>query len=89
MFDTRNNLSHQVADEIREHLGEYAYKTVIPRNVRLSECPSFGKPIILYDNNSSGAVSYRALAKEFIQRRLSKDSSGKKTPTKADEWVKV
>lgn len=69
MFDARNNLSHQVADEIRDHFGEKAFDTVIPRNVRLSECPSFGKPILLYDIQSKGAVSYLELAKELILRR--------------------
>lgn len=66
MFDSRNNLAHQVEDDIRQHFGNKAFKTVIPRNVRLSESPSFGKPIILYDVHSKGAVSYMELAKEVI-----------------------
>lgn len=66
MFDARLNLSQQVADEARKFFGERVYKTVIPRNVRLSEAPSFGKPIVLYDPNSSGAESYRQLAREVI-----------------------
>ncbi|MBI2413798.1 MAG: ParA family protein [Deltaproteobacteria bacterium] len=66
MFDSRNNLAHQVEDDIREHFKEKAFKTVIPRNVRLSESPSFGKPVILYDVHSRGAVSYMELAKEII-----------------------
>lgn len=66
MFDARLNLSQQVADEARKFFGERVYKTVIPRNVRLSEAPSFGKPIVLYDPNSSGAESYRQLALEVI-----------------------
>jgi chromosome partitioning protein len=65
MFDARNNLSHQVVEEIRSHFGAKAFTTMIPRNVRLSESPSFGKPIILYDINSRGAVSYMDLAKEL------------------------
>ncbi|MEE9614680.1 MAG: AAA family ATPase [Thermodesulfobacteriota bacterium] len=69
MFDARNNLSHQVADEARGHFGTRAFTTVIPRNVRLSESPSFGKPIILYDIRSSGAVSYLELAKEILNGR--------------------
>jgi len=69
MFDRRNNLSWQVAEEIKKHFPQLVYKTVIPRNVRLGEAPSFGKPIILYDINSTGARSYLALAEEFLKRR--------------------
>ena len=66
MFDARLNLSQQVADEARKFFSERVYKTVIPRNVRLSEAPSFGKPIVLYDPHSSGAESYRELAREVL-----------------------
>ncbi|VAV82372.1 Chromosome (plasmid) partitioning protein ParA [hydrothermal vent metagenome] len=66
MFDSRNNLAHQVADEIKKHFADKTYKTTIPRNVKLSESPSFGKPIITYDINSKGAVSYMELAREFV-----------------------
>jgi len=66
MFDKRNNLAHQVYDEIRKHFGDLVFNTVIPRNVRLSESPSFGKPIILYDADSNGAESYLNLAKEIM-----------------------
>jgi len=66
MFDKRNNLSHQVAEEVRKHFEGMVFDTVIPRNVRLSECPSFGKPIILYDADSRGAESYLNLAKEIL-----------------------
>ncbi len=66
MFDVRNNLAHQVADEIRAHFPELLFHTVIARNVRLSESPSHGKPALLYDVNSSGAQNYLALAKEVI-----------------------
>jgi chromosome partitioning protein len=66
MFDSRLNLSQQVADEARKFFAERVYKTVIPRNVRLSEAPSFGKPIVLYDPHSTGAESYRALAREVL-----------------------
>jgi len=69
MFDRRNNLAWQVADEIRKHFPDKAYKTTIPRNVRLSEAPGFGKPIIIYDINSPGAESYLELAKEFLDRK--------------------
>jgi chromosome partitioning protein len=67
MFDSRNNLSHQVADEIRAHFPDRLFKTVIARNVRLSESPSHGKPVLLYDIHSTGAQNYLALAKEVIQ----------------------
>ncbi len=66
MFDTRNNLSHQVADEVRRHFSESVFQTVIPRNVALSEATSYGKPIILYDIRSRGAQSYLQLAREII-----------------------
>jgi chromosome partitioning protein len=66
MFDARLNLSQQVADDARSFFTERVYKTVIPRNVRLSEAPSFGKPIVLYDPHSTGAESYRGLAREVI-----------------------
>jgi len=68
MFDGRNNLSRQVEEEVRTHFGDQVFKTVIPRNVRLSEAPSHGKPIILYDITSRGDVAYLELAKELVQR---------------------
>lgn len=68
MFDSRNNLSRQVSEEIRAHFSGETFQTVIPRNVRLSEAPSHGKPIILYDITSRGATSYLELAKEIITR---------------------
>jgi chromosome partitioning protein len=66
MFDSRLNLSQQVADEARKFFSDRVYRTVIPRNVRLSEAPSFGKPIIHYDATSTGAESYRALSQEVF-----------------------
>ena len=66
MFDIRNNLSHQVAEEVRNHFKEKVFQTVIPRNVRLSEAPSHGKPILLYDIHSKGAESYLNLASEIM-----------------------
>ena len=68
MFDARNNLSRQVSEEIRTHFPKETLQTVIPRNVRLSEAPSHGKPICLYDITSNGATSYMDLAKEIIGR---------------------
>ena len=67
MFDVRNNLSHQVGEEIRNHFGNQVFSTVIPRNVRLSEAPSHGLPVLLYDIASRGATAYLELAKEIIE----------------------
>jgi chromosome partitioning protein len=67
MYDARLNLSQQVAEEARKFFSDRVYKTVIPRNVRLSEAPSFGKPIVLYDPHSTGAERYRELAMEVIE----------------------
>jgi chromosome partitioning protein len=66
MFDKRNNLAHQVVREVQKHFGNKVFKTIIPRNVRLSEAPSHGKPVILYDIHSKGAESYLSLAKEVL-----------------------
>jgi chromosome partitioning protein len=68
MFDSRTKLSAQVVADVREHFGERVYETVIPRTVRLSEAPSFGKSVLEHDPNGTGARAYRALALEFIQR---------------------
>jgi chromosome partitioning protein len=66
MFDSRTALSSDIYDEAKKHFCNNLLKTVIPRNVRLSEAPSYGKPIIFYDNNSKGAHAYLDLAKEII-----------------------
>jgi chromosome partitioning protein len=68
MYDMRNNLSRQVARDTREHFGDLVFKTAVPRNVRLSEAPSHGKPALLYDINSKGAMSYLQLAEELLER---------------------
>lgn len=68
MFDVRNNLSHQVVSEIQTHFGDRVFKAVIPRNVRLSEAPSYGQPITAYDPKSIGAARYKALAKELDEK---------------------
>jgi chromosome partitioning protein len=68
MYDARLNLSRQVASEAREYFGNQVFETVVPRNVRLAEAPSFGKPIILYDVASVGAQAYMAVAKELMKR---------------------
>ncbi|MCH8189530.1 MAG: ParA family protein [Proteobacteria bacterium] len=68
MFDKRNNLSDQVAADARDFLGEKVFKTVIPRNVRISEAPSHGKPALLYDHRCAGSRAYMSLAREFLIR---------------------
>lgn len=68
MFDARNNLAQQVVSDVREHLGDKVYHTLIPRNVRVSEAPSYGKPAILYDLKCAGSQAYLQLASEVIQR---------------------
>jgi chromosome partitioning protein len=70
MFDARNTLAHRVSEDVRKHFGNKVFKTVIPRNVRLSESPSHGLPIILYDIKSRGALAYMELAQEIIQGGL-------------------
>jgi chromosome partitioning protein len=68
MYDSRNNLSGQVVADVREHMGDTVYETIIPRNVRISEAPSHGKPALLYDLKSAGSQAYLRLASEIIQR---------------------
>jgi chromosome partitioning protein len=68
MYDKRNNLSQMVEDDVRSYFGKKVYETVIPRNVRISEAPSHGKPVLLYDFNSSGAQAYVSLAGEVLKR---------------------
>ena len=67
MYDARTNLSNQVVKEVKKYFGDRVYKTVIPRNVKLSEAPSYGMPITIYDARSKGAKSYEKFAKEFIK----------------------
>jgi len=68
MYDGRTNLSNQVVEEVRKHLGAHTYKTIVPRNIRLSEAPSYGLPITLYSSDSKGAEAYKALAQEVMER---------------------
>ena len=78
MFDRRNKLSFSVQEEVQAYFGDLVFKTVIPRNVRLSESPSHGKPISLYDRRSSGAKAYQALAQELgarLEERASEETS--------------
>jgi chromosome partitioning protein len=71
MYDVRTNLSNQVVENVRENLDANIYNTMIPRNIRLAEAPSYGIPINMYDSKSAGAESYRRLAKEIIDRKVS------------------
>ena len=70
MYDSRTNLSMQVVENVKNHIDEKVYKTIIPRNIRLAEAPSYGIPINLYDSKSSGAEAYRLLAQEIIDRKF-------------------
>jgi chromosome partitioning protein len=70
MYDGRTNLTRQVAEEVRSHFPSRVFETVIPRNVRLGESPSFGKPVILYDIQSKGCQSYLRLAREYLDRAV-------------------
>ena len=69
MYDGRNNLSAQVVQDVRTNMGDAVYETIIPRNVRLAEAPSYGKPVIAFDRQSRGAQAYSALAQELLDRR--------------------
>jgi chromosome partitioning protein len=69
MYDKRTNLAQQVAEDAGDFFKDLVFRTVVPRNVRLGEAPSFGKPIMLYDAASVGAKSYQALAREILERR--------------------
>jgi chromosome partitioning protein len=68
MFDARTKLSHDVAEQVRHHFGDTTYRTVVPRTVRLSEAPSYGEPLEAFDPMSRGAIAYRQLGREFVQR---------------------
>ena len=75
MYDARTNLSQQVVGDVRGHFGDQVFHAIIPRTVRLGEAPSFGKPITIYDPNSQGAVTYRALAEEVLTRIVKKNKA--------------
>ena len=69
MYDSRTNLSQQVVENVKAHVTQHIYETMIPRNIRLAEAPSYGIPINMYDSKSAGAESYRKLAKEIVGRK--------------------
>ena len=68
MYDGRTNLSIQVVEEVKKYFGKKVYRSVIPRNVGLSEAPSFGEPIIVFDRSATGAIAYERLAREFLEK---------------------
>lgn len=74
MYDPRNSLTRDVSDQLLQHFGDRVYRTVIPRNVRLAEAPSFGQPVLAYDRQSKGALAYLALAGEMLRRHEQEDS---------------
>ena len=76
MFDQRNNLSSAVSDQLTQNFGDRVYHTLIPRNVRVAEAPSYGLPVLRYDPNSSGALAYMGLAGEVLRRRREREAAG-------------
>ncbi len=80
MFDRRNNLSGMVANDVRTHLGDRVYQTIIPRNVRVSEAPSHGKPVLLYDVGCAGSQAYIRLAREILRREQARTPGGGRPP---------
>ena len=74
MHDTRNRLGSEVSAQLLTHFGDKVYRTVIPRNIRLAEAPSFGRPVLLHDRSSRGAISYLALAGEVLRREDARES---------------
>ena len=70
MYDSRNNLGNDVSRQLKHHFGKRVYRTIIPRNIRLAEAPSFGKPVLQHDRNSRGALAYLALAGEILRRDM-------------------
>lgn len=85
MYDRRNNLSHQVEQDIRQHFGDEVFGTVIPRNVKLSEAPSHGKPVILYDISSTGAAAYMDVARQLLRKHGGRESNQLTSPIKSSE----
>jgi chromosome partitioning protein len=85
MFDSRTNLSSQVVSEVRKHFGKRVYDTIIPRTVRLSEAPSFGKSVMEYDPGGAGALAYRMMAREFIKRHCAPTISRESAKRHASE----
>lgn len=89
MYDPRNNLASEVSSQLIEHFGDKVFRTIIPRNIRLAEAPSFGKPVLVYDRESRGALSYLALVGEMLRREEdpSPDFGAQPAGTPTDETV--
>jgi chromosome partitioning protein len=85
MFDPRSTLTQQVSRELVEHFGDKVYRTIIPRNVRLAEAPSYGKPVIAFDKQSRGAVAYGALAQELLDRRDERNDDARHVAEQGDQ----
>ncbi|MBU6152720.1 MAG: ParA family protein [Bdellovibrionales bacterium] len=85
MFNSQLKLSHEIETEVRTHFKEQVFKTVIPRNIKLSECTSFGKPIVLYDVNSKGCVAYLDLAREVLEKSRMRQVQAEKSAAPAPE----
>lgn len=84
MYDQRTNLSNQVVQQVVEHFSDKVYEVLIPRSVRVSEAPSYGQPVLLYDRNCTGANAYRQLAREFIEREKARNQPPAPQPTAPD-----
>ena len=80
MYDPRSSLTNEVSNQLHEHFGDRVYQTVIPRNVRLAEAPSYGQPALLYDRYSKGAVAYLGMAEELLRRAQRRNGDNQKTP---------
>jgi chromosome partitioning protein len=80
MFDPRNNLANEVSSQLMTHFADKVFRTIVPRNVRLAEAPSFGKPVLLHDKESRGALAYLALAGEMIRRHEDARTASAATP---------
>ena len=89
MYDARTNLSLQVVENVKENLQQNIYKTIIPRNVRLAEAPSYGQPINIYDPRSAGAESYRLLAEEVLNRRIINGRKKKRSWQRLDAFFQT
>jgi len=75
MYDARNRLSAQVVEDVRQHLGRAVFQTMIPRNVRVAEAPSFAKPVMMYDPQCAGSRAYMALGKEVLARHAKRNGN--------------
>jgi chromosome partitioning protein len=84
MFDPRNNLANEVSNQLIQHFGEKVFRTIVPRNVRLAEAPSFGKPVLFHDRESRGALAYLALAGEMIRREEGGEAAFEPAPAPAE-----